>query len=162
MQHLLTSLEVAAAVTAGYLLVLAMILPAALPRLRARWQAHQPAQVPLTGADPAAVYATVVKTLAPWGFRPSGEPGGSFTLEPTGMRKWQGAKPITVTYPAGSGAVITGEARYVAKLTADRKVYFLSEGAVPFWPWVRKTLTTPVVTLTVILYVGVFFVVLSF
>jgi hypothetical protein len=161
--HILTALEVAAAVTAGFLVLVAVILLAALPRVRARWKEHQPAQVALSGADSAAVYAMVVKTLAPWGFRTVGEPGGPFTLEPSGIRKWQGAKPVSVVFPPGRGeTLVTGEARYVAKLTTDRKVYFLTEGAVPFWPWVRQTLTTPIVALTVILFVAIFFVLLSF
>jgi hypothetical protein len=158
--HILTALEVAAAVTAGYLLMVVVIVLAALPRLRSRWQAHQPAQVPVPGADPAAVLARLVEVLGPWGFRPAGPPDGPFTLEPHGIRRWQGARPISVTFPGGQ-AVVTGEARYVAKLTADRKVRFVSEGAVPFWPWVRRRLATTMAVLTAILFVAVFLVVLS-
>jgi hypothetical protein len=159
--HILTALEVAAAVAAGYLFVVVVIVLAALPRLRSRWQAHQPARVPVPGADRVTVQARLVEILGPWGFRPSGPPDGPFTLEPHGMRKWQGAKPISVTFPGGQ-AVVTGEARYVAKLTADRKVWFVAEGAVPFWPWVRQRLATTMAVLTAILFVSVFLVALSF
>jgi hypothetical protein len=63
----------------------------------------------------------------------------------------------------GGQAVTTGEAQYVTKLTADRKVRFVAEGAVPpCWPWVRQRLATTMAVFTAILFVSVFLVFLSF
>jgi hypothetical protein len=68
------------------------------PRPRRR-QAHLPARVPVPGTDRVTVQPRLVEVLGSRGFRPSGPPDGPFTLEPHGMRKWLGAKPISVAFP---------------------------------------------------------------
>ncbi len=160
--HILTSLELAGAVTLGFVLFLGFMMLAAVPRLRLRWQASQPAQLQLAGVEPGALRTRLVDTLGRYGFRAGGAPGGPFTLEPSGLARGPGITNITVVFSPGGRATITGQARYLAMLTPDRRVGFLQEGAVPFWPWVRQRMTRPLAWLTAILFVAIFLVALNF
>ena len=154
--RLLVSLELAGGLTVGFLFFMSFIFLAAIPRLRNRWKAYQPAQIQLNGPDPVTICKHLLEVLGPFGFEPVGVPGGTYTLQPTGLWRRSGATPISVEFLPEGGALVTGQARYLAKLTADRKVWFLTEGSVPFWPWVRKKLTKTFILLTAILFVALF------